>query len=92
MVTVKLIARLVDSVGSPLRGKPIYFYYEAASATAVWEPSGGQVTQSSQCQPLFRTGIGVLDKVVLCVGSYGVTVAVLLIAFSVLLLLVRRKR
>lgn len=134
MVTVKLIARLVDSNGLPLRGKPIYYYYEEdgtwiyiatavtnddgyavvtydvdrrtvfkaefkgddqyepASAMAVWEPSGGQATQKSQCQPLFRIGVDVLDKVVFCVGSYGITVFVLLVAFFVLLMLIWRKR
>ena len=133
MVTVKLIARLVDSGGSPLRGKPIYFYYEeggtwihiatavtnddgyavvthdvdrrtvfkaefkgddyyeAASATAVWEPSGGQVTQPSRCRPIFRIGIDVLDKTVFCVGSVGVTVFMLLVAFFLLLLIWQRR-
>jgi hypothetical protein len=66
--------------------------YDPASATVVWEPSGGQTTQPSQCQPLFRTGIGVLDQVVFCIGGVGVSVSVLLVAFFVLLMLVRRKR
>jgi uncharacterized protein (TIGR03382 family) len=45
--------------------------------------------QRQQCQPLFRTGVGVLDQVVFCVGSYGITVSVLVAAF--LLLLFRRR-
>ena len=60
--------------------------YDSASATVVWEPSGGQ---PSQCQPPFRTGIGVLDQVVFCIGGVGVTVAVAVEAFFALLLLIR---
>jgi uncharacterized protein (TIGR03382 family) len=47
--------------------------------------------KEQQCQPVFKMGIGVLDQVVFCVGSYGVTVAVAVVAFFVLLLLVRRR-
>jgi hypothetical protein len=60
-------------------------YYEPASAVAVWEPP-------EECSPLLRVGIDVLDRVVFCVGRYGVTVAVVLAAFFVLLLLVGRRR
>jgi len=44
------------------------------------------------CSPLFRTGVEFLDRVLFCVGSYGITVAVVVAAFFVLLLLVRRRR
>jgi len=129
MTTLRLVARLVDSGGSPLGGKIIYFYYsndgstwinfaavvtdsngyayttydanqktwfkaefrgdsdyDSASATVVWEPSGGQ---PSQCQPPFRTGIGVLDQVVFCIGGVGVTVAVLVLVLILFVLLLR---
>jgi hypothetical protein len=56
-------------------------YYEPVSAVAVWEPSG--------CEPVVR--IGFLDDVVFCVGRYGITVAVVLAAFVLLLLMWRRK-
>ena len=74
--------------------------YDSASATAVWEPSGGQTTQPSpgrqttqpsQCQPVIETGISALDNVLLCVGNYGITLLVIIIAFFVLLLLLRRR-
>lgn len=64
--------------------------YDPASATAVWEPSGGQTTQPSQCQPAIKTGISALDNVLFCVGNYGITLLVIIIAFFVLLLLLRR--
>ena len=44
------------------------------------------------CSPVVKTGVDVLDRVLFCVGSYGVTVAVVVAAFFVLLLLVRRRR
>ena len=65
--------------------------YDPASATAVWEPSGVQTTQTS-CQPIIKTGISVLDNVLFCVGNYGITLLVIVIAFFVLLLLLRRRR
>jgi uncharacterized protein (TIGR03382 family) len=43
------------------------------------------------CEPVVRTGVDVLDRVLFCVGGYGVTVAVAVAAFFVLLLLVRRR-
>jgi hypothetical protein len=135
MTVIRLVARLTDSLGNPLQGKPIYFYYssdgstwvhiatvatdaggyasttydasgktwfkaefkgdenyEPASATAVWEPSGGQVVQPSQCSPLFRVGVEVLDRVVFCVGGYGVTVFVLVLVAIFLLLLFLSRR
>jgi hypothetical protein len=61
-------------------------YYEAASAVVVWEPSGGQ---TSQCQLPFKTGIDALDQVVFCVGSYGVTVSVLVLVLILFVLLLR---
>ena len=33
MTSLKLIAKLVDSGGAPLRGKPIYFYYSTDGST-----------------------------------------------------------
>jgi len=61
--------------------------YDPASATAVWEPSGGQ---PSQCQPIIKTGISVLDNVVFCVGGYGVTLPILIGAVILLILLILR--
>jgi len=138
MTSLKLTARLTDSGGAPLSGKPIYFYYstdgstwinfvavatdengyasatydanqktwfkaefkgddfyEPASATAVWEPSAQpppspQPSPGQVCSPVFRTGIEWLDQVVFCVGGYGVTVTVLLVAVTLLILLVGR--
>jgi hypothetical protein len=58
-------------------------YYESASAVAVWEP------REEVCEPVVR--IGFLDDVVFCVGRYGITVAVVLAAFVLLLLLIRKK-
>lgn len=63
--------------------------YDKASATAVWEPSGGQTAQPSQCQPVIKIGISALDNVLFCVGNYGITLFVI-IAFFMLLLLLRR--
>jgi len=64
-------------------------FYEPASATAVWEPSAQPPPQPSPaCPPLFRTGVSWLDQVVLCIGGYGVTVAVLIAAIALLMLLV----
>ena len=40
-----------------------------------------------QCEPVVRTGVDVLDKVLFCVGGYGITVAVAVVAFFVLLLI-----
>jgi hypothetical protein len=37
--------------------------------------------------PLVRTGVEFLDRVLFCVGGVGVTVAVLIVAFVVLLFL-----
>ena len=42
------------------------------------------------CNPVVRTGVELLDRVLFCVGSYGVTVGIAVIAFFVLLLLLRR--
>ena len=129
MTTLRIVARLTDSGGSPLGGKTIYFYYSTdgsnwvnfatvvtdsdgyasttydasgktwfkaefrgddrynpASATVVWEPSGGQ---TSQCQQPFRTGIDVLDQVVFCIGGVGVTVSVLVLVLILFVLLLR---
>jgi hypothetical protein len=63
--------------------------YEPSSAVVVWEPSEGQVAQPV-CKPIVRTGIDVLDRILFCIGGYGVTVFVLIIVFVVLLLLARR--
>jgi len=190
MTSLKLVARLTDSGGAPLQGKPIYFYYstdgstwinfvavatdssgyasttydasgktwfraefkgddlyEPVSATAVWEPSvvapgysvavasvqqqlpsvvapGYSVAVASvqqqlpsvvapsysvavasvsssltptptpspgpACSPVFRMGIDVLDKVLFCVGGYGVSVTVLLVAVILLIFLIGR--
>jgi hypothetical protein len=140
MTSLKLTARLTDSGGAPLSGKPIYFYYstdgstwinfvavatdengyasatydasgktwfkaefkgddfyEPASATAVWEPSAQpppppspQPSPGQACSPVFKTGIEFLDQVLFCVGGYGVTVTVLLMAVTLLILLVGR--
>jgi hypothetical protein len=64
-------------------------YYEPSSATAVWEPAGAP---APACQPILRTGIDFLDRVVFCIGNYGITVFILVLAFFVLLVLLRRSR
>jgi hypothetical protein len=58
--------------------------YEPASAVVVWEPSG--------CEPVVRTGVDVLDRVLFCVGGYGVTVSVVVVVSLILLLLFGRRR
>jgi hypothetical protein len=134
MTYLKLVARLVDSGGAPLSGKPIYFYYstdgetwinfvavatdengyasatydanqktwfkaefrgdeqyDPAYATTVWEPSAQPPpSPGPACPPLFRTGVSWLDQVLFCVGGYGVSVAVLMVAIFLLILLIRR--
>jgi len=47
---------------------------------------------SQGCSPLIKVGIEFLDRVVFCVGGYGVTVAVVVAVFLLLLLLRKRKR
>ena len=47
---------------------------------------------SATCNPVFKVGISQLDSVVFCVGNYGVTVAVLAVAFLLLLLMMERRR
>jgi hypothetical protein len=64
-------------------------YYEPSSATAVWEPAGAP---APACEPVFRTGIEFLDRVVFCIRNYGITVFVLVLALIVLLVLLRRSR
>jgi hypothetical protein len=44
------------------------------------------------CEPVIKTGVDVLDRVLFCVGGYGVTVAVAVAAFFVLLMLIWLKR
>ena len=46
---------------------------------------------SATCSPVFTTGVDVLDRVVFCIGNYGITVAVLAVAFLLLLIIVRRR-
>ena len=57
--------------------------YEPASAVAVWEPS---------CQPIFKIGVDVFDRVLFCVGDKGVTVFIALVAAVFVLLLLMRRR
>jgi len=66
--------------------------YESASATAVWEPSAQTPSPqpSPACSPVFRTGVSWLDQVLFCVGGYGITVAVLMVALILLILLIGR--
>ena len=42
-----------------------------------------------ECEPVFKTGISQLDTVVFCVGDYGVTVAVIIVAVFIMILLLR---
>ena len=42
-----------------------------------------------ECEPIFRTGVDQLDKVILCIGNYGVTVAVIIFVVLILVLLLR---
>jgi len=50
------------------------------------------MSAAQTCNPVFRTGVDVLDRVLFCVGNYGVTVVIVAAAFFVLLLLLRRRR
>jgi len=50
------------------------------------------MSASQTCSPVVKTGVEFLDRVLFCVGSYGITVAVVVAAFFVLLLLIRRRR
>ena len=50
------------------------------------------MSASQTCSPVVKTGVEFLDRVLFCIGSYGVTVAVVVAAFFVLLLLVRMRR
>ena len=43
----------------------------------------------AECEPVFKTGVSQLDEVVFCVGSYGITVAVVIAAVFILVLLLR---
>jgi len=49
------------------------------------------MSASQACSPVVKTGVEFLDRVLFCIGSYGVTVTVVVAAFFVLLLLVRRR-
>jgi hypothetical protein len=63
--------------------------YELASEVVMWDP------MMFVCRPLVVTNVEILDKVLFCVGRYGVTVFVLAVAFLLLVLLLmggRRKR
>jgi hypothetical protein len=54
-------------------------FYEVSSGVVVWDP----------CKPLVVTNVGVLDKIVFCIGDVGITVFVLLVAFLLVWLLYR---
>ena len=43
------------------------------------------------CQPVFKTGIDVLDRVLFCVGDKGITVSIAVVAVFFVLLLLRRR-
>jgi hypothetical protein len=47
---------------------------------------------SATCNPVFKVGISQLDSVVFCIGNYGVTVAILAVAFLLLLMMTGRRR
>jgi len=66
--------------------------YDPASATAVWEPSAQpppspQPSPGQACSPVFKTGIEFLDHVVFCVGGYGISMSMLVVAVILLVLL-----
>ena len=42
---------------------------------------------SSVCTPLFRTGVSMIDYILFCIGGVGVTVAVVILTFLLLVLL-----
>ena len=44
------------------------------------------------CQPVLRTGIDVLDRVLFCVGDKGITVFIVVVVSFFMLLLLRRRR
>jgi hypothetical protein len=47
------------------------------------------VVDVEECRPIIRTGIDFLDRSLVCLGGYGITLTVVIIAFIVLLLLFR---
>ena len=61
-------------------------FYEAISKVVVLDP------EQFVCRPLIVTNVEILDRVVFCIGRYGVTVFTLGLAFFVLWLLLRRRR
>jgi hypothetical protein len=122
----RIVAKLVDSSGSPLAGKNIDIYidgvkvytgatdsngevsttydlspgthtvmatftgddsYEGSEASATVSVEQPQQPQTPQCSPVFTTGVDMLDSVVLCVGEYGVTVAVVVVALIFIIIL-----
>jgi len=48
------------------------------------------VVDVEHCKPIIRTGIEVLDNVLICVGGVGITLTVVVIAFFILLILLLR--
>jgi hypothetical protein len=123
----RIVAKLVDSSGSPLEGKNIDIYIDGIKTFTGATDSNGEVSttydlspgthtvravftgddvyegsevsttvsvgqqpqqpQSPQCSPVFTTGIDVLDRVLFCVGGYGVTVAVIIATVIFIILL-----
>jgi hypothetical protein len=46
---------------------------------------------AQSCQPVFKTGVDVLDRVLFCIGDKGVTVFIVVVAAFFVLLLLRRR-
>jgi hypothetical protein len=117
----RIVAKLVDSSGSPLAGKNIDIYIDGVKTFTGATDSNGEVSttcdlfpgvhtvravfpgddvyegseasttvsvgQQQQCAPVVRTGIDVLDRVLFCVGGYGVTVAAVIVVAMIIILL-----
>ena len=51
-----------------------------------YEASRAEVTYTPKCEPIIRTGIEALDRVILCISNYGITIIILIVALFLLLI------
>ncbi len=73
-------------VRAVFQGDSNYEGSEASTTVSVGQQP--QQPQAPQCSPVFTTGIDVLDRVLFCVGGYGVTVAVVIAVLIFIILLI----
>jgi hypothetical protein len=61
------------------------------TATPTPTPSASPTpTPSPTCRPILTTGVSWLDNILFCIGSYGITVAVVLLALIFILMILHR--